>query len=77
MNMHTQACCPRCQTRFTCNAGAIQACGCRQVDLTDAEARFIRTVAVQTNAAGCFCTRCLEDLKVEYRRQPQTTNHNV
>jgi len=56
--MHEEKHCPRCGNRFECKAGAITACQCYGITLSDEERAFI-----EGRYNDCLCRNCLLELK--------------
>jgi len=61
MGMHEEKHCPRCGNRFECKAGAITACQCYGIVLSDEERAFI-----EERYNDCLCRNCLLELKNRY-----------
>jgi len=55
--------CPRCQLAFTCNAGNIDQCFCRNISLHAEEIHYL-----SAHYSACLCRECLRHLKEEIKK---------
>ena len=61
MCKHELKSCPRCHAAFECKTGDIAHCQCSNIQLSEAEAKFI--AATYTD---CLCAACMKAMKSEY-----------
>mgnify|MGYP000064086020 CR=1 FL=1 len=59
--------CPRCQSRFHCNAANIEQCQCWGVGLESQDFAYLQQLGFSAEETGCLCRNCLLDIKKQVR----------
>jgi len=65
--MVTETQCPRCKSRFTCNAANIERCQCWGVGLEAQDFAYLRQLGFSAQETGCLCRNCLVDIKKQVK----------
>jgi Cysteine-rich CWC len=65
--MVTETQCPRCKSRFTCNAANIERCQCWGVGLEAQDFAYLRQLGFSAQETDCLCRNCLVDIKKQVK----------